>query len=150
MQTTMALLTKPKAGAHIFLYDGVCGLCNKFVQFILPKDNAGKFQFASLQSDFGSELLKRFGINSSDLNTFYLVTDYDLPTQKVLSKSDGALFVLHELGGVWSAVSLARFLPRLLRNWGYDLVAENRYKIFGKKDACQLPSPENKDRFIEV
>ena len=146
----MTLLTKPKTGAHIFLFDGVCGLCNKFVQFVMPKDEQRKFQFASLQSGFATELLQKYKINPKDLNTFYVVADYDLPTQRVLSKSDAAAFVLSNLDGAWSALSLIKYLPKALRNWGYDLVAKNRYQIFGKKDACQLPSASTKDRFIEV
>ena len=146
----MTLLTKPKTGAHIFLFDGVCGLCSKLVQFVLPKDPQGKFQFASLQSQFATELLKQYSINPKALNTFFVVADYDLPTQRVLSKSDAAAFVLSNLGGAWSLFALIKYLPKPLRNWGYDLVATNRYKIFGKEDACQLPSESTKDRFIEV
>ncbi len=146
----MALLTKPKTGGHIFLFDGVCGLCSRVVQFVLPKDPQGKFQFASLQSEFATELLKQYTINPKDLNSFYVVADYGLPTQRVLAKSDAAAFVLSDLGGIWSLASVIKFIPKPLRNWGYDLVAANRYKIFGKKDACQLPNESTKDRFIEV
>ncbi|CAN5610134.1 thiol-disulfide oxidoreductase DCC family protein [soil metagenome] len=146
----MTLLTKPKTGGHIFLFDGVCGLCSKVVQFVLPKDPQGKFQFASLQSEFATEFLKQYNINPKDLNTFFVVADYELPTQRVLSKSDAAAFVLSNLGGVWSLISLIKYLPEPLRNWGYDLVATNRYKVFGKKDSCQLPNESTKDRFIEV
>ena len=146
----MTLLTKPKTGGHIFLFDGVCGLCSKFVQFVLPKDQENKFQFASLQSSFATELLKRYNINPKDLNSFYVVADYDLPSQRVLSKSDAAAFVLSNLDGPWSMLSLIKHLPKALRNWGYDLVAKNRYQIFGKKDSCQLPSESTKGRFIEV
>jgi len=146
----MTLLTKPKTGGHIFLFDGVCGLCNTLVQFVMPKDQHGTFQFASLQSGFATELLKHYNIDPKDLNTFYVVADYDLPTQRVLSKSDAAAFVLAQLDGAWSALSVIKYLPKALRNWGYDLVAHNRYQIFGKKDACQLPSESTRDRFIEV
>lgn len=146
----MTLLTKPKTGGHIFLFDGVCGLCSRLVQFVLPKDPQGKFQFASLQSDFATELLKQYTINPKDMSTFYVVADYGLPTQRVLSKSDAAVFVFSDLGGIWSLISLIKYIPKPLRNWGYDLVSANRYKIFGKKDACQLPNESTKDRFIEV
>lgn len=146
----MTLLTKPKTGAHIFLFDGVCGLCSQLVQFVLPKDPQGKFQFASLQSQFADHLLKEYSINPKALDTFYVVADYDLPTQRVLSKSDAAGFVLAKLGGVWSLLAFFRFLPEPIRNFGYDLVAKNRYKIFGKKDSCQLPDPATRDRFIEI
>ncbi len=146
----MTLLTKPKTGGHIFLFDGVCGLCSKLVQFILPKDQQGKFQFASLQSEFATELLKHYNINPKALNTFYIVANYDLPTQRVLSKSDAAVFLLSNLDDPWSLLSMIKYFPESLRNWGYDLVAKNRYQIFGKKDACQLPSESTKHRFIEI
>jgi predicted DCC family thiol-disulfide oxidoreductase YuxK len=146
----MTLLAKPKTGVHIFLFDGVCGLCNKFVQFVLPKDSNGKFQFASLQSDFGVNLLKEYKINATDLNTVYVIADYGQSNQRILSKSDAAAFVLSQLDGIWPLLSLIKYVPKPLRNWGYDLVASNRYKIFGKKDSCQLPSDSTRDRFIEV
>jgi predicted DCC family thiol-disulfide oxidoreductase YuxK len=146
----VAILTEPKKGAHIFLYDGVCGLCNKLVQFTLPRDPHGKFQFASLQSDFSAKLLAQYKLSAQDLNTFYVIADYGLATQRVLSKSDAGAFVLSQIGGFWTAISAFRFLPKALRNWGYDLVAKNRYRIFGKNESCRMPDPSTRDRFIEV
>jgi predicted DCC family thiol-disulfide oxidoreductase YuxK len=146
----MTLLTKPKTGVHIFLFDGVCGLCSKLVQFVLPKDPEGKFQFASLQSEFANQSLKQYNVNAKDLDTFYVIADYGLPSQRILSKSDAAGFVLDSLGGVWSLLALFRILPKPVRDFGYNLVAHNRYKLFGKNDSCQLPNQSTMDRFIEI
>ncbi len=132
------------------LYDGVCGLCNKLVQFVLPRDTGDNFQFASLQSDFSQQILAHYHLNPADLNTFYAVVDYGLPTQHVLSKSDAGLFVLSKLGGIWSALSNLKLVPKPVRNWVYDMVAKNRYQMFGRTDVCRLPDAGSQDRFIEV
>jgi predicted DCC family thiol-disulfide oxidoreductase YuxK len=140
----------PKVGGNILLYDGVCGLCDKLVQFVLPRDTQGLFQFASLQSKFSEDLLSHYQLNASDLNTFYAIADYGLPSQHIMSKSDAAAFVLSKLGGIWSALSNFKYIPKPLRNWGYDTVAKNRYQIFGKTDVCRMPEAGSADRFIDV
>lgn len=146
----MTLLNEPRRGAHIVLFDGVCGLCDRFVQFVLPKDSMGKFQFASLQSDFAAALLTNYNLQANELNSIFVIADYELPTQRLLAKSDAAAFVLSNLGLVWSFVALFKFMPKSLRDFGYDTVAANRYKIFGKHDSCRLPDQLSSDRFIEI
>ncbi|HEY9676568.1 MAG TPA: DCC1-like thiol-disulfide oxidoreductase family protein [Drouetiella sp.] len=146
----MAVLTEPKIGAHIFFYDGVCGLCNRLVNFVLPKDPEGKFQFASLQSDFAHKILGQYNIDPDDMNSFYVVPDFGLPTQRVLARSDGAAFVLDQLGGIWKIVALFKVIPKSIRDYFYGVVAEHRYKIFGKSETCKLPTPDEQRRFIEV
>lgn len=146
----MTLLTNPKTGSHIVLFDGVCGLCDRFVQFVLPRDSTGKFQFASLQSEFAATLLKSCNIQANDLNSIIVVADYGLPTQRWFAKSDAAAFILSNLGPVWSVAALFKFMPKVIRDFGYDTVASNRYKIFGKHDSCRLPDESSRERFIEV
>jgi predicted DCC family thiol-disulfide oxidoreductase YuxK len=146
----VTIQAQPKTGSHILLYDGVCGLCDKLVQFVLPRDSKGVFQFASLQSKFSHDLLAQYQLKAEDLNTFYAIADYGLPTQRIFSKSDAAAFVLSKLGGIWPALSNFKYIPRPLRNWSYDTVAKNRYQIFGKTDVCRLPEAGSAGRFIEV
>jgi predicted DCC family thiol-disulfide oxidoreductase YuxK len=134
----------------ILLYDGICGLCNRFVQFILKRDRNDRFRFAALQSDFAIEILARHGVNAADLDTVYFVAGLGQPDESLLDRSDAAQAVLSELGGVWSIASgFLRFIPRPLRDWGYNVVARNRYQVFGKYDVCPLPDPKDRHKFLD-
>ena len=134
----------------ILLYDGVCGLCNRFVQFILRRDPTAIFRFAALQSPLAAEILARHGANPTDLDTVYVVLNHSQPDESLLAQSDAGLFVLQQLGGIWRAAALIlRFIPRPLRNWAYDLVARDRYRIFGRYDTCPLPSEATRARFLD-
>ncbi|MGA8311435.1 MAG: DCC1-like thiol-disulfide oxidoreductase family protein [Terriglobales bacterium] len=131
----------------ILLYDGVCGLCSRLVQFVLKRDASGHFRFASLQSDFASRILRQQGLDPDDLDTVYLVQE---PGQRLTARSDAVISVLRGLGGFWRAAAvLLRALPKSLRDWGYDVVAHNRYRIFGKHDTCLLPEGKYRDRFLD-
>ena len=140
------------AGANpIILYDGVCGLCNRLVQFLLKHDKEGRLRFASLQSDFAEKVLSRHGIDARDLDTVQVVENYDQPGERVLQRSDAILRAGRELGGFWSASSsIAQFVPRGLRDLVYRFVATNRYRVFGKYDTCMLPDPNQRSRFLDV
>jgi predicted DCC family thiol-disulfide oxidoreductase YuxK len=148
--------------AHpILLYDGVCRLCNRLVQFILRRDAAGVFRFASLQSPLAARILVRHGVNPADLDKVYIVLNHD-PTkadatekdqlsESLLACSEAVLFVLQQLGGTWRAVAfLLKLVPRRLREWAYRLVARNRYSIFGRYHTCPLPSEDARSRFLDV
>jgi predicted DCC family thiol-disulfide oxidoreductase YuxK len=137
-------------GDHLLLYDGVCGLCNRLNQFVLPRDIAGVFAFASLQSGAGRSALARFGRSSGDLNTFYVVTNYRSAAPRLLSKAAAGLFVMKTLGAPWRWLGLFGILPQALLNFGYDLIARNRYRLFGRADTCLVPSPEYRQRFLDV
>jgi predicted DCC family thiol-disulfide oxidoreductase YuxK len=133
----------------IILYDGVCGLCNRLVQFSLQYDHDGRLRFASLQSDFSAKVLNRHGINNTDLDTFHVVLNYEQPDERVLSRSDAVLQVGRELGGGWKTLAMgALVLPRVVRDPLYRLIARYRYRMFGKYDACMLPDPSQQDRFL--
>jgi predicted DCC family thiol-disulfide oxidoreductase YuxK len=124
----------------IILYDGVCGLCNRIVQFVLKHDSQDHFRYAALQSDFASQVLRRHGAAPEELDTMYVVLELALPAERLACRSEAAVVVLRELGGVWAALgSILEVLPASLRNWGYNLVARNRYRIFGKHDSCPIP-----------
>lgn len=135
----------------IILYDGVCGLCNRLVQFLLKHDREGRLQFASLQSDFADKVLSRHGLNAKDLDTVHVVENYDHPNERVLQRSDAILRAGRELGGFWSASSsVAKVVPRPLRDLVYRFVATNRYRVFGKYDSCMLPDANQRSRFLDV
>ena len=140
------------AGANpIILYDGVCGLCNRLVQFLLKHDKEGRLRFASLQSDFAEKVLKRHGFDAKDLDTVHVVENYDQPGERVRQRSDAILRAGRELGGFWGASSsIARIVPRPLRDLVYRLVATNRYRVFGKYDSCMLPDANQRSRFLDV
>ena len=134
----------------ILLYDGVCGLCNRFVQFVLKHDREDRFRFAALQSGFAGAILKRHGVDAVGLDTVYLVRNYQRPSESVVNRSDAAAAVLSELGGFWSVLSrFMRILPRAIRDWGYNLVAGNRYRFFGKYDVCPLPDVKDRHKFLD-
>jgi predicted DCC family thiol-disulfide oxidoreductase YuxK len=135
----------------IVLYDGVCGLCNRLVQFLLKRDKRGRLRFASLQSDFAMRVLGRYGIDPQGLDTFYLIVNYEQPDERVLSRFDAVLQLGHELKGSWQALAvIARIVPRPLRNLVYRFIARNRYRVFGKYETCPLPDLSQRSRFIDV
>jgi len=144
--------TTPMSDAShpILLYDGVCGLCNRFVQFILRRDHAAVFRFAALESPLAAQILQRHGASATPLETVYVVVDPQQTAERLLARSDAAIFVLATLGGIWAvAATVCRVVPRPLRDAVYDLVARNRYPVFGKFDACPLPDPRHRPRFLD-
>jgi len=135
----------------IILYDGVCGLCNQLVQFLLKHDHHGRLYFASLQSDFAAKVLNRHGFDPKDLDTLHVIENFEQPDERMLQRSDAILRAGRELGGIWSGLSsVARVIPRPLRDVVYGLVARNRYRMFGKYDTCMLPDPKQRSRFLDV
>jgi predicted DCC family thiol-disulfide oxidoreductase YuxK len=134
----------------ILLYDGVCGLCNRFVQFILRRDRNSVFLFASLQSAIAASILARHGANPVDLDTVYVVVNYELPDEYLLSRSAAAIFVLKQLPGLGRAAAfLLQLMPKFLRDAAYNAVARNRYRIFGRSEVCPLPSEQDRSRFLD-
>jgi len=135
----------------ILLYDGVCGLCNRLVQFILRRDPEGVFRFASLQSALAAGILARHGADARDLDTVYVVVNAGQADEHLLPRSDAVLFILQQLGGIWRpAAFVIRLVPRPLHDWGYRIVARNRYRVFGRYDACPLPSQDTRSRFLDL
>ena len=135
----------------IILYDGVCGLCNRLVQFLLKHDREGRLRFASLQSDFAAQVMGRHGIDPTDLDTVHVIVNHHQPDERVLQRSDAILRAGRELGGFWGASSsIARVVPRAVRDLVYRLVATNRYRVFGKYDACMLPDANQRSRVLDV
>lgn len=131
-------------GKDIVLFDGVCNLCSASVQFIIKRDPGAKFQFASLQSPVGQELLKRHQIDQSVFQSIVLIRG-----AKALQQSNAALEIARNLSGGWPLFFGFKVFPRFIRDTVYCWISKNRYRFFGKKDACWLPSAELKSRFID-
>ncbi|MFZ0297270.1 MAG: DCC1-like thiol-disulfide oxidoreductase family protein [Candidatus Sulfotelmatobacter sp.] len=135
----------------IILYDGVCALCNRFVQFILRRDRNAIFRFASLQNAFAVPILARHSASPSDLDTVYVVVNYELPDEYLLSRSEAILFVLRQLAGPWRTIApLLQILPKSLRDAVYSAVARRRYRIFGRYEVCMLPPVQHRSRFLDL
>jgi predicted DCC family thiol-disulfide oxidoreductase YuxK len=128
----------------IVVFDGVCNLCAHSVRFILRHEAAPHFQFAPLQSPAGTRLLKTFGFSPDDAKTFVLIAE-----GRSYVRSDAAIRIAKRLKGAWKLVGLVRVIPRPIRNWMYDVVARNRYRWFGRTEACMVPTPELRSRFLE-
>ncbi len=137
-------------GGPILLYDGVCALCNWMVRFILARDHSGIFRFAPLQGEFAREVLTRHGRNPAALGTVIVVDALGGPGERLLDRSSAVAFVLQRLSRTWRVFgAILKAIPAPLRNLGYDIVAAFRYRTFGKYDACPLPAPEHRPRFLE-
>ena len=126
----------------IILFDGVCNLCNTSVNFVIKNDKKGVFRFAPIQTDFGETTLKKHHINTKDTDSIILI-DEDIH----YIKSTAALYIAKELSGAYPLLFCFMIVPKFIRNWIYDLVAKNRYKWFGKKLSCMIPTPELKNKF---
>lgn len=128
---------------RIILFDGVCNFCNSSVQFIIKRDPKGAFKFASLQSEIGQKLLKQVGLKE-DIDSFVLIEG-----DQYFLKSTAALRICGKLNGAWRILSFLIIIPAPIRDYIYSILAKNRYKWFGKKDSCMLPSPEVRNRFLD-
>jgi predicted DCC family thiol-disulfide oxidoreductase YuxK len=128
------------------LYDGLCGFCDGVVQFVLARDARGTLRFAPLQGEFARGVMERHpGLRGMD--SLVLVTGAGA-TETVAVRSDAALDVAAYLGGIWGVTRVLRVVPRPLRDWGYDLFARYRYRIFGQRATCRIPEPAARARFL--
>lgn len=127
---------------RIILFDGDCNFCDQSVQFIIKRDPQGLFKFASLQSEIGKKLLNKYN-TPSDLDSFVLIEG-----NHCYFKSSAALRICKNLKGMWKLLYVLLVVPKPLRDFFYGIIAENRYKWFGIKESCMLPSPEERKRFL--
>lgn len=134
---------------RVVLYDGVCGLCDQFVQFVLRRDAGDRFRFAPLQGPTAAAVLRRHGGSPETLDTIYLVTDLGGPGERLAARSTAVLEVLRGLGGGWALAGLLLAVPRVVRDAVYRAVARRRLRWFGRLDACPVPRPEWRRRFLE-
>lgn len=128
----------------VILFDGVCNFCNSTINFLIDRDKKGIFKFAALQSEPGREILKKHNITTlTDFDSVILEKD-----GKLYQKSDAALEIARSMNGLWKLLYGFKILPKFIRDFVYDLVAKNRYRLMGKMDACRLPTPELRARFL--
>ena len=130
-----------KSNERIIFFDGVCGLCNRSVDFIIRRKNVNRFKFSALQGETAKHLLQLD--ESASLNTFIYYRFGDVKT-----RSDAALFVLIDLGGIWPLAGIFLIVPKFIRKGIYNWISRNRYNWFGKKESCRLPSPSEKAYFL--
>jgi predicted DCC family thiol-disulfide oxidoreductase YuxK len=128
----------------VILFDGVCNYCNSMVQFIIRHDKQQKFLFAPLQSDAGRQLLQAYQLPEKDFNSFVLIDQ-----NKTYLRSSASLQVLKKLPLYWKWTQVFWIVPLFIRDGIYNFIARNRYKWFGKKETCMIPSPEVKMRFLQ-
>lgn len=135
-------LTKDK---KIILFDGVCNLCDASIQYVIKHDNADVFRFVALQSELGQKVLKHIGINSIHIDSIVL---YE-PGIAYYYKSTAALHIAKGLKGIFTLATVFQILPTGFRDLIYEYVAKNRYKWYGKKESCLVPTPALKSKFLE-
>jgi predicted DCC family thiol-disulfide oxidoreductase YuxK len=128
---------------EIIFFDGVCNFCNSSINFVIDHDPEKHFKFAPLQSDIGQEILRKFNKNTEDFDSIIL-----LKNNTLYQKSEAALEIAKHLSGFWKYLSIFGMLPTFFLNFFYDMIAKNRYKIFGKADSCRMPTAELRERFL--
>ena len=131
---------------QLILFDGVCNLCNASVLYVIKRDKKHRFLFAPLQSDIGKQIIKKFNIDTEETDSILL---YNPLKDKLSYKSTAALLVAKHLGFPINLLTGFLVLPSFLRNWVYNYIAKNRYKWYGKKEACMIPTPELKAKFLD-
>lgn len=132
-------------GKKIILFDGVCNLCESSVQFIIKHDKKDVFRFVALQSDLGKKIIQYIGIESDNLDSIVLYN----PGVAYFYKSNAAIEIARDLGGLYQFATIFRIIPSSIRNRIYDYIAKNRYQWYGKKESCLLPTNELKAKFLE-
>lgn len=132
-------------GKKIILFDGVCNLCNSSVIKVIKHDKRNVFLFTALQSETGQKILSELNIDSKKMDSIILYS----PNESFYKKSSAALRIMNEFGGLWKLTQIFRIFPAAFNNLFYDLIARNRYKWFGKKDSCMIPTPDLKAKFLD-
>ncbi|AOM76460.1 thiol-disulfide oxidoreductase DCC family protein [Pedobacter steynii] len=127
----------------LVFFDGVCNLCNHTVQFMIKRDRKDYFRFAALQSEVAQQKLSGFNFRSEDLKTIILLEDGE-----IYLRSNAALRIARQLGGLWPMFYGLIIIPAFIRDFIYQLISKNRYRIWGKTESCMVPSPELKNKFL--
>lgn len=128
----------------IILFDGICNLCNSSIQLIIKKDRNDDFRFVAIQSELGQKIIKHIGVDLSKTDSILL---YE-PRNAYYYKAEAVFKISEYLGGLYSLVSVLSIVPKSLSNFVYDYIAKNRYKWYGKKESCMIPTPELKAKFL--
>ena len=130
---------------QLILFDGVCNLCNSSVVYVIKHDKNDVFRFAPLQSEIGKAIIKKYNIDTSKTDSILLYSE----TFGLKIKSSAAIAIASKLGFPRNLLNVFFIVPPFIRNWFYDFIAKNRYKWYGKRDACMIPTPELKAKFLE-
>ena len=134
----------------LVFYDGLCGLCNRLVRFLLQRDRRNALRFAQLQGEYARRELEPAGYDPHDLDTVIVVAGWQSEHRRILTRSRAVLYATRQLGGAWSILARsAMLIPAPLSDRIYDFVAHHRYRVFGKFDTCPLPRPEWRGRFLD-
>ncbi len=133
----------PTGKYNIVLFDGICNLCNHIVRFLIDKDSKKRFRFASLQSDIGQKIVKKFNLSTIEVNTIILVEG-----EKCYTKSTAVLRIAKMLKAPWPILFGFIIIPRFFRDALYNIISKRRYRWFGKMDKCSIPTEELRDRFL--
>ena len=137
----MNLIPKNK---QLILFDGICNLCNNAVLYIIKHDKNNRFMFTALQSESGKQITEHFNIDTSKIDSILLYS----PNNGITYKSTAALKIAHKLGFPRNLLVIFLIVPAFIRNWVYDYIAKNRYKWYGKRDECMIPTKELKEKFV--
>ena len=129
---------------QLVLFDGVCNLCDASVQYIIKHDKNDIFLFTALQSDVGQQIIKEFNIDTNKIDSIILYSN----EHGISYKSTAALKIASKLGFPRNLLSVFLIIPTIIRNWVYDYIAKNRYKWYGKKEECMIPTPDLKSKFL--
>ncbi len=135
-----------KTDTYIILFDGICNLCNGFVQFVIKRDKKARFKFASLQSPVAEKLLKSYSVSTESMESVILI---DENKRQIWTESSAVLNILKNLSGIYALLYVLIIIPKLLRDFLYRWIAKNRYKWFGRRKECMIPTPDIKKRFLE-
>lgn len=128
----------------IIFFDGVCNLCNSSVNYFIKRDKKNILKFASLQSDAAKQILLQFGVEKVDLKSIIVLNN-----NKLYLESSAIIEILKQLGGIYKIFTIFWIIPKPIRDFLYQIIAKNRYRWFGKKESCMIPTPELKNKFIE-
>ena len=138
----MSIIPKNK---QLILFDGVCNLCNSSVLYVIKRDKENRFLFAPLQSETGKAIIKKYNIDTTKVDSILLYSE----DKGIKIKSSAALHIAKHLGFPQNLLSIFFIIPTPIRNWVYNYIAKNRYKWYGKKNACMIPTPELKAKFLD-
>lgn len=141
-QGTISMVDPLPAGKNVIFFDGVCGLCNRFVDFVMGIDDDSEFIFSPLQGEFARKVLPSQYV--TDMKSVVLLKK----NKELYTQSNAVIEILGEVGGIWSLAKVANILPQGILDKAYDMVAENRYDLFGKREECRIPTAEERSKFI--
>ena len=148
MTDEVPLDDRPFPQHTLVIYDGICGLCNRLVVFLLRHDHKDCFRFAPLQSGFAKRVLRQHGLNPDDLDTVVVIAGFRQRHERALTRSDAVLWVAVQLGAIWKLLLILKIVPFSVRESIYRSIARRRYRLFGRYVQCPIPSAADRHKFL--